>query len=123
MNPFGKNLNIKRRNDEPTEKEIFLDIVLTLDECWARTHHMEEVLKMGIAEYEEPFYIVIENLVFLHYGEWKGHIILWWLFERFTDEGELLPVELNDHDKNTTEEVFIETPEQLWEVIKKIELK
>jgi hypothetical protein len=123
MNPFGKNLNMKRRNDEPTEKEIFLDIVLTLDECWTRTHHMEEVLKMGISEYEEPFYIVIENLVFLHYGEWKGHIILWWLFERFTDEGELLPVELNDKDKDTSEEVFIETPEQLWELIRKIELK
>lgn len=123
MNPFGKNLNIKRRNDEPTEKEIFLDIILTLDECWARTTHMEEVIKLGTADYEEPFYLVIENLVFLHYGEWRGHIILWWIFERFNDEGELLPVELNDQDKQTTEEIFVETPEQLWELIKKIELK
>ena len=123
MNPFGKNLNIKRRNDEPTEKEIFLDIVTIMDECWARTNHMEEVLKLGTADYEEPFYLVIENLVFLHYGEWRGHIILWWIFERFNDEGELLPVELNDQDKNTSEEIFIETPEQLWELIKKIELK
>ena len=123
MNPFGKNLNIKRRNDEPTEKEIFLDIILTLDECWTRTNHMEEVLKLGTADYEEPFYIIIENLVFLHYGEWRGHIILWWIFERFNDEGELLPVELNDQDKNTSEEIFVETPEELWELIKKIELK
>ncbi len=123
MNPFGKNLNIKRRNDEPTEKEIFLDIVLTMDECWARTNHMEEVMKLGTADYEEPFYIIIENLVFLHYGEWRGHIILWWIFERFNDEGELLPVELNDQDKNTTEEIFVETPEELWELIRKIELK
>jgi hypothetical protein len=123
MNPFGKNLNIKRRNDEPTEKEIFLDIILIMDECWARTNHMEEVMKLGTADYEEPFYIVIENLIFLHYGEWKGNIILWWLFERFTEEGDLLPVEINDQDKGTTEEVFVETPEQLWELIKKIELK
>ena len=105
------------------EKEIFLDIVLTLDECWTRTNHMEEVLKLGTSDYEEPFYLVIENLVFLHYGEWRGHIILWWVFERFNDEGELLPVELNDQDKQTTEEIFVETPEQLWELIKKIELK
>ncbi len=34
MNSFGKNLNIKKRNPEYTEKEIFLDIVLTVDECW-----------------------------------------------------------------------------------------
>ena len=123
MNPFGKNINIKRRNAEPTEKEIFLEITQIVDECWKRTKHMEEEMGMGVSNYEEPFYLVIENLVFLHYGEWKGHIILWWLFERFNEEGELLAVELNDNDNNTTEEVLVETPEQLWELIRKIEIK
>ena len=32
MNPFGKNINIKRRNDEPTEKEIFLEIIQIVKE-------------------------------------------------------------------------------------------
>ena len=84
---------------------------------------MEEEMGMGVSSYEEPFYLVIENLVFLHYGEWRGHIILWWLFERFNDEGELLAIELNDQDKNTHEEVLVETPEQLWDLIRKIEIK
>jgi hypothetical protein len=123
MNPFGKNINIKRRNDEPTEKEIFLEIVHIVDECWKRTNHMEEEMGMGVSNYEEPFYLVIENLVFLHYGEWRGHIILWWLFERLDDEGELLAIELNDQDKDTHEEVLVETPEQLWDLIRKIEIK
>ena len=123
MNPFGKNINIKRRNDEPTEKEIFLEIVHIVDECWKRTNHMEEEMGMGVSNYEEPFYLVIENLVFLHYGEWRGHIILWWLFERLDDEGELLAIELNDQDKSTHEEVLVETPEQLWDLIRKIEIK
>ena len=123
MNPFGKNINIKRRNDEPTEKEIFLEIIQIVDECWKRTNHMEEEMGMGVSNYEEPFYLVIENLVFLHYGEWKGHIVLWWLFERFNEEGELLAIELNDDDSNTTEEVLVKTPEQLWDLIRKIEIK
>ena len=123
MNPFGKNINIKRRNDEPTEKEIFLEIVHIVDECWKRTNHMEEEMGMGVSNYEEPFYLVIENLVFLHYGEWRGHIILWWLFERLDDEGELLAIDLNDQDKSTHEEVLVETPEQLWDLIRKIEIK
>lgn len=123
MNPFGKNINIKRRNDEPTEKEIFLEIVHIVDECWKRTNHMEEEMGMGVSNYEEPFYLVIENLVFLHYGEWRGHIILWWLFERLDDEGELLAIELNDQDKDIHEEVLVETPEQLWDLIRKIEIK
>jgi hypothetical protein len=84
---------------------------------------MEEEMGMGVSNYEEPFYLVIENLVFLHYGEWRGHIILWWLFERFDDEGELLAIELNDQDKDSHEEVLVETPEQLWDLIRKIEIK
>ena len=122
MNPFGKNLNVKLRNSEPTEKDYFLDIVLAIDECWKRTNHMEEEVGMGIANYEESFYIIIENLILLHYGEWKGSIILWWLFERFNDEGELLAIELNNLDESTQKELLIETPEQLWDLIKKVEL-
>lgn len=126
MKPFGKNINIKKRNDEPTEKEVFLDILQIVDDCWKRSNLMEEEMNLGISSYEEPFYITIENLIFLHYGEWKGHMILWWLFERFDDEGELLPIEVNFHNKqeeeSEPEEHLIENPEQLWDLLKKIEL-
>ena len=124
MNPFGKNINIKRRNDEPSEKEVFLDIVQLVDDCWKRSNFVEGEINMGISSYEEPFYLAIENLIFLHYGEWKGHMILWWLFERFDEEGELLPIEVTFHaNKENTEpeEHLVENPEQLWDLLKKIE--
>ena len=123
MKPFGKNINIKRRNEEPTEKEVFLDVVQMMDDCWKRSNFVEGEINLGISSYEEPFYLVIENLIFLHYGEWKGHIILWWLFERMNDEGELLPIEVKFHEKGEAEEHLIENPEQLWDLLKKIELK
>ena len=78
---------------------------------------------LGMSNYEEPFYLVIENLIYMHYGEWKGDITLWWLFERFDEDGSVLPINLNDHIKETEEEIFIETVEELWEFIKKIESK
>lgn len=123
MKPFGKNINIKLRNDEPTEKEIFLDVVQLVDDCWKRSHFMEKEMSLGISSYEEPFYLVIENLIYLHFSEWKGDIILWWLFERFNDDGELLPIEVTFHEKEITEEYIVENPEQLWELLKKIEFK
>jgi len=123
MKPFGKNINIKLRNDEPTEKEIFLDVVQLVDDCWKRSHFMENEMNVGISSYEEPFYLVIENLIYLHFSEWKGDIILWWLFERFNDDGELLPIEVTFHEKEITEEHIVENPEQLWELLKKIEFK
>lgn len=123
MNPFGKNLDVKRRGQELSEKDIFLDIISLIDESWKRTNHVEEVLNLGISTYEEPFYLIIENLIFLHYGEWKSYIILWWLFERLDDDNNLLPIELNDIGTNTQKEFYIETPEQLWGLLLEIEGK
>lgn len=127
MNSWGKNINVKKRNTEPTEKEIFLDIIQTLDECWKRSNFVEGEINLGISLYEEPFYIIIENLIYLYYGEWKGDTILWWIFERLNEEGELLPIEitinLENQEESKTEEHLIENPEQLWDLLKKIENK
>jgi hypothetical protein len=120
---FGKHLNIKSRTKDPTEKDLFIEIVGLLDECWTRSNVIEGQFGLGITSYEEPLYIVAENLIYMHYGEWQGDIILWWLFERLDEDGSLLPINLNDHDKKIEEEVFIETAEELWSFIKKIEKK
>jgi hypothetical protein len=123
MTPFGKHLNIKSRTKNPTEKDLFVEIIGLLDECWTRSNVIEGQFGLGITNYEEPFYIVVENLIYMHYGEWQGDITLWWLFERLDEDGSLLPINLNDYNKKIEEEVFIETAEELWDFIKKIERK
>jgi hypothetical protein len=123
MTPFGKHLHIKPRTKNPTEKDLFIELIGLLDECWTRSNVIEGQFGLGITNYEEPFYIVAENLIYMHYGEWQGDITLWWLFERLDEDGSLLPINLNDHNKEIEEEVFIETAEELWDFIKKIERK
>jgi len=123
MTPFGKHLNIKSRTKNPTDKDLFVEVVGLVNECWIRSSVIEGEFGLGISNYEEPFYLVIENLIYMHYGEWKGDIVLWWLFERFDEDGSVLPINLNDHVKETEEEIFIETVEELWEFIKRIETK
>ncbi len=76
---------------------------------------------MKITTYDEPFYIMIENLMFLKYGEWKTDIILWWVYNRYNEEGEIMPIKLNDHVENVEEEVMIENADQLWEFLKRID--
>ena len=120
---LGKHLNIKSRTKNPTEKDLFVEIINLLDECWIRSNVIEGQFGLGITNYEEPFHIVAENLIYMHYGEWQGDITLWWLFERLDEDGSLLPINLNDHNKEIEEEVFIETAEELWDFIKKIERK
>lgn len=120
MRPPGKNMNIKRRKkDEFSEKDMFIDVMTTLDECWIRTNYVTNKIKINTTEYEEPFYLIAENLVFLHYGEKLGMIILWWVFERFDEKGKLLPLEFIE-DENTSTKLYLETAEDLWDFINKL---
>lgn len=120
MRPPGKNMNIKRRKkDEFSEKDMFIDVMTTLDECWIRTNYVTSKIKINTTEYEEPFYLIAENLVFLHYGEKLGMIILWWVFERFDEKGKLLPLEFIE-DENTSTKLYLETAEDLWDFINKL---
>ena len=121
MKNFGKNVNIKsKKKKELSEKEIFTDIVSLLDDCFSRSASLEQH-NLNITSYEEPFYIIIENLMYMKYGEWKTDIILWWVYDRYNEEGEVMPIKLNDHIENVEEEVMIETTEQLWEFLKRID--
>jgi hypothetical protein len=121
MKNFGKNVNIKSKQKGLSEKELFIDIVNIFDECNQRTEDLEETYMMGISSYDEAFYLMIENLLYIHYGEWKTDIILWWVYDRFGPEGEIMAIELNDHDSNSAESVIVETAEQLWSFLKRID--
>ena len=121
MKNFGKNVNIKPKKQKGlSEKEIFIDIISLLDDCFSRSASLEQH-NLNITSYDEPFYIMIENLLVLKYGEWKTDIILWWVYDRYNEEGEVMPIKLNDHIENVEEEVMIETTEQLWEFLKRID--
>jgi hypothetical protein len=123
MIPFGKNLNIKSRTKNPTDKDSFIEIIGVLNDCWVRSEILETQFGLPISNYEEPFYLIAEELIYMHYGEWKGDIISWWLFERLDENGVLLPFNVNNNDEQTEEKIFIKTVEELWGFIKKLEKK
>jgi len=121
MKNFGKNLKIEPKKKGVSERELFIDIVNVFDECNQRTEDLEETYMMGISNYDEAFYLMVENLLYIHYGEWKTDIILWWVYDRFGPEGEIMAIELNDHDSNSKESIVVETAEQLWSLLKRID--
>ena len=121
MKNFGKNVNIKSKQKGLSEKDIFINVIDILDECWTRSSVLGEEFSMDMSSYDEPFYLMIENLLYIKYGEWKTDVILWWAYNRFNENEELMPIKLNDHVEKTEEEVFVETPEQLWEFLKRID--
>jgi hypothetical protein len=121
MKNFGKNVNIKSKQKGLSEKDIFINVVDILDQCWERSNQFTLEWGFDVSNYDEPFYLMIENLFYIKYGEWKTDIVLWWAYNRFNENDELMPIKLNDHVEKTEEEVFVETPEELWEFLKRID--
>jgi hypothetical protein len=121
MKNFGKNVNIKSKKKKAiSEKETLIDIILLLDECFARSSLLEQN-NLNIMNYEESFYVMIENLLYLKYGENKTDIILWWVYDRFDEEGEVKPIKILSKEDNSEKEVEIQTAEQLYEFLKQID--
>jgi hypothetical protein len=121
MKNFGKNVNIKSKKKKAiSEKETLIDIILLLDECFARSSLLEQN-NLNIMNYEESFYVMIENLLYLKYGENKTDIILWWVYDRFDEEGEIKPIKILSKEDNEKKEIMIQTAEQLYEFLKQID--
>jgi hypothetical protein len=123
MNNFGENLKFLFRKKGISEKEIFINILEVLDGCKKRTDELETNFMLDLFSYEEDFYLVIENLLYIHYGELKTEIILWWVYSRFNEEGEIDDLIIEDEDEEKQEIVKIKTAEQLWSYINKIKTK
>jgi hypothetical protein len=121
MKNFGKNVNIKSKKKKVlSEKEILVDIIILLEECFVRSSLLEQN-NLNIMTYEESFYIMVENLLYLKYGENKTDIILWWVYDRFDEEGEIKPIKILSKEDNGEKEIVIQTAEQLYEFLKQID--
>lgn len=124
MNPFGKNLNLRKRGTEINEKEMFCGLVDMYEGLALRSEKLYTEFGLNLQEYDEEFFLTIENLFFLKYGEWKTTIITWYVWERQDIEtGEIGALEWTDEDTGKTIEVIIKCSEDLWDILKQIENK
>jgi len=119
---FGKNLSLKLKQPASSNtKQFFIDVVNLFEGVHQRSLDME-LYGIDMETYDDGFYVLIENLILKIYGEWKTELILWFVYDRFDDNEQLLPLSIQEEGKDE-EETFIETPEQLWDLIKRIDKK
>jgi hypothetical protein len=57
----------------------------------------------------------------MHYGEWKTELMLWYIYDRVSLDGELNPIIIEDKGKEKS--ITINDPEELWDTIQNIESK
>ena len=118
LNNFGNKLKFSK-SGKSEEKEIFIETVVLLEHCWTRTNVMHEELGIDLWSYEETYYKVIENLIFLKYSESIANLILWYVYDRFDSDGELQKLEVTIPGK--TKKIFtLKSALDLWDLIEKI---
>lgn len=120
---FGKGLKFKQRTKKQetyTEKDLFIETIDLLYNTWIRSNKAYEMYKINLLEYEEPFYQIIENCLLIKYDLSKTEIILWYIFGREDEEGNILPLILQ-YDEKDNEELIINNPSDLWNLLEKLD--
>jgi hypothetical protein len=122
LNNFGTKLRVtdSSKNAENKEKLLFIRLVTELDNCWIRTSFLHSQLKVDFWNYEEHFYHIIEDLIYLHFDEWKADLILWFVYDRIDAEGNILDLEITPEGK-PAKKYKLKTAEELWKIIEKID--
>ena len=94
-------------------KELFCEILQNLQFVNGRTMGMKHDYKVNMMDYDDPFYVTIENLLQLHYTQEQQNVINWWLYDKYLPTGETLVLT----DKETEEIIPSDTPEDVWDLI------
>ena len=95
------------------EKELFCEILRNLQFVNGRTLGMKHDYQINMMEYDDPFYVAVENLFQLHYTQEQRNLINWWLYDKFLPTGEVLILT----DKAEGDVIPSDTPEDIWELI------
>ena len=112
-------LREKIHTKKDKEKQLFCEILQNLQFLNSRTLGMKHDYKVNMMDYDDPFYVTIDNLLKLHYTQEQQNVINWWLYDKFLPTGEVLVLT----DKTTEEVIPSETPEDVWDLIQEHEKK
>jgi hypothetical protein len=117
LSNFGK-LKINKRN-KSNSKDTFIETVILLEHCWLRTNFLHEEVKIDLWNYEENYYKIIENLIFMQYSEEVANLILWYVYDRFDADGKILGLDITFPGKES-KRFILKTPTDLWNLVEKI---
>jgi len=95
------------------EKQLFCEILQNLQFVNGRTLGMKHDYKINMMDYDDPFYVTIENMFKLHYTQEQQNVINWWLYDKYLPTGEVLMLT----DKETEEVIPTDTPQEIWDLI------
>lgn len=112
---IGVQSTLKRRKktNNDTQRELFINTIPLLEHIINRSSMLHADYAVDLVKYDEPFFQIIDSLIFMHFGKEAGELVMFYLYERTNPDGTLNP--LYDTDNNI---IPLETIEDLWELVK-----
>lgn len=116
---IGKHSQVKENEKSAKKKEeqFFLDFVENLCQIEA-VNAVLDTVGVHVSKYDTPYIRSMRMIMEKYYGELKTEIILWWVFESITPEGDIYPLLDEDGKRH-----LIKTPLQLFKFIKRYDGK
>jgi hypothetical protein len=112
---WGSKITVEEnpKSAKKKDEKFFMSLLEQLCQMEAVTALLSSV-GVSIDNQENPIFRSLEMLMNEHYGEMKSAIILWWVFDSLTPDGDVYPL-VDEEGKHHT----IKTPTQLYKFIKK----
>jgi hypothetical protein len=101
-------------NPEAIEKDRFINLITLLDLLLTREEDLLSVYKLDVGSFYDHYWTAIETLISLYYSEDQKELILWYLYERFDENNNIIPL---FDEANPDEEIIVDTPEMLYYLI------
>ena len=116
---LGQNVKVEENPKSIKKKEelFFHELITHLCQIEAVGAVLSQV-GINVDKYENPYYKSTSMLLTKYYGEMKTAIILWWVFDSITPEGDVYPL-LDEEGKKH----IINTPTQLYKFLKRYDGK
>jgi hypothetical protein len=108
-------LKRRKRTKEDAQKELFLTIIPLIEHVLERNIVLDNDYGVNNVKYDEPFFKIIDSLIYLHFDTDAADLIMFYIYDRVNPDGSL-----NALIDSEGTEVFLETPIELWHLVKQV---
>jgi hypothetical protein len=109
-------LKFRKKSIEDHKRALFNDVINTLIMVDQRSSILDEVHYLDMDRYDKPFYEIINSLLGLYFTRDQCRIIYFYVYDRYQSDGSI--IDLTD---NSGKNIALNTPDQLWFLLKTME--
>lgn len=110
-------LKKRRKTEEDIQRELFINIIPLLQHIAYRDVMLEADYGIKMENYEDLFFQIIDGLIYMHFGPEIAELISFYVYNSKNPDGTV-----NDLLDQNGELVPLDTIEDLWELVRKMNI-